>query len=386
MHLSQAIRLLSALFLTAVGSAQQARFRDEVFPAFDRTNAIAYGTAVNQFTGLPETLLLDLYQPQGDPWATRPAFVVVHGGGFVGGSRAQAQMVSLCSQLARAGYVAISIDYRLAPPGTTITASVITAAAHDFQAAVRWLRANAATRRIDTGRLAALGSSAGAYTVLASVYDDLGEGSSGNPGHSSRVRAAFDLWGALQDVTVVEAGEPPLFLVHGTNDPTVPFSNAQNLVARAQAVGLPYELHAIPGAGHAPWAQYTQLHFADTLAFAWQHLRLAELVGVAARPGFASPGTLTIDQHGLAGSFAALWFGDAALPVPVALPGLGALCLDPAGTLLVAASALLPTAPRIATTSVGIAVPGGLAGFVAHWQAVEFGSMQLLTNCIATPF
>lgn len=379
-------RFLPTLLLATSGLSQQARFRDSVFPLFDRTNAIAYGAAVNQFTGLLETLLLDLYEPRGDAWLARPAFIVVHGGGFVGGGRGTSQMVSLCSQFARAGYVAISIDYRLAPPGTPISSSVVAAAAHDFQAAVRWLRVNAPTRRIDTSRIGAIGSSAGAYTVLASAYDDLGEGSSGNPGQSSRVHAAFDLWGALLNVTAIGAGEPPLFIAHGTNDPTVPFVNAQNLVAQAQAVGLPYEFHPIQGAGHAPWTQFTQLHLADTLAFAWQHLRLAELAGLAARPGYASPGSLTIDQHGLAGSLAALFFGDTAAAAPVPLPGLGTLCLDPTATVLLAGSGLLPPAPRVATASTSIAVPGGLTGFVAHWQAVELGTMSVLTNCIATTF
>lgn len=378
-------RILGSLFVVvALLPAQQARFRDEVFLQISRQNTIAYGSAVNRFSGQVQTLLLDWYEPVGDTLAARPAYVVVHGGGFVGGGRATAQVVSLSSQLCRAGYVVVSIDYRLAPQGTPITPQVVEDAAHDFQAAVRWLRAQANARRIDSDRIAAVGSSAGAYTVLASAYDDLGEGSSGNPGLSSRVRLVGDLWGALGDVSVMTTEEPPLFISHGTDDGTVPFARAQALVARAQAVGLPFEFHPIQGAGHAPWAAFFQLHMADLLAFSWQHLRLAEVAGLAARPGYASPGTVMLDQHGLASAFTLLALGDTLGSLPV--PGIGTICLDPTGLVLTAGSAVLPATPRVATGTTTLVVPPGLTGFAAHWQALEIGAMTIATGCVTTVF
>ncbi|MBM4063389.1 MAG: alpha/beta hydrolase, partial [Planctomycetes bacterium] len=151
------MRLLPALcLLTFPVLAQTTRYRDLVFAAYDRNTAIAYGSAVNRFTHQTETLLLDLYQPRGDTDGSRPAIVVVHGGGFVGGSRGASQMVQLGADLARRGYVARSIDYRLAPSGNPITAQVIEDAGHDCKAAVRWLRANAASLRLDQGRIAAI--------------------------------------------------------------------------------------------------------------------------------------------------------------------------------------------------------------------------------------
>jgi acetyl esterase/lipase len=373
-----------AALAVGLAAGQQARFRDEVFTQITRQNGIAYGAAVNRFTNQLETLLLDWYEPTGDTWQARPTYVVVHGGGFVGGGRGTGAVVSLSQQLCRAGYAVVSIDYRLAPNGSPITAQVIQDAGHDFQAAVRWLRANAATRRIDTSRIAAVGSSAGSYTVLASAYADLGEGTSGNPGFSSRIHLVGDLWGALQDVTQITANEPPLFIAHGTEDGTVPFARALALVARAQAVGLPYEFHPMQGSGHAPWAEFFQLHMADMLAFSWQHLRLAEVAGLAVRPGYASPGTVTVDQHGLAGSFALLALGDTLGNLPI--PGLGVICLDPAGLVLTASSAVLPASPRVATGTTALAVPAGLGGFAAHWQAIEIGAMTVATNCVTTVF
>ncbi|MCU0866921.1 MAG: carboxylesterase family protein [Planctomycetes bacterium] len=375
--------LLSVSLLLGSLAAQQCRFRDPVFPTVTRTNGIVYGNAINQFTNQPEDLLLDLYQPTGDTAAARPAFVVVHGGGFVGGSRGMGAMVGVCNRLASAGYVAISIDYRLGQAGIPTTPQVVQDAVHDFQAAVRWLRANAGTHRVDPTRIAALGGSAGAATVMSSAYTSTDEGNSGNPGFSSRVRMVVELWGALPVLDSMQAGEPPLFITHGTADQTVAFSEALALVARAQAVGLPYEFHPIVGAGHSAWTEFGQFYFDDALAFAWQHLDLAPLAGLSVRPGFASPGVVELDQHGLGGDFYVLGYstGPANLPVP----GVGLLGLDPAG-LLVVGTSLLPTTARITTVTTTVPVPAGLGGTAAWWQGLEAGVIVRLTNALATPF
>jgi acetyl esterase/lipase len=381
--LATALAAAAATTITPTATAQQFRYRDPVFAQVTRQNAIAYGSAFNRATNQQQTLLLDRYEPAGDTASARPAFVVVHGGGFVGGGRGTGQMVSLCTQFARAGYVAVSIDYRLTTQGSGITPQVVEDAAHDFQAAVRWLRANAAALRIDGTRIAALGSSAGSYTALYSAYTFPGEGSSGNPGFSSRVATVVDLWGALVDPATIDAGEPPLQIVHGTNDGTVPFAQALALAARAQAVGLPHELHAIAGAGHAPWGDYSTLHFADTLAFAWQHLGLGALAGLDGRPGATSPGAATFDHRGLAGDVALLALGLGSGSTPV--PGLGTFCLDPNAVVLTIATTVLPGAPRLTTAPATWPVPAGLLGVTLHWQALTLGTWNGLTNCVATP-
>jgi acetyl esterase/lipase len=58
-----------------------------------------------------EKLLMDIYRP--DTPGPHPAVVLVHGGGWLGGSKAGHQ--HLGTLLARNGYVACAINYRLAP-------------------------------------------------------------------------------------------------------------------------------------------------------------------------------------------------------------------------------------------------------------------------------
>ena len=219
---------LSLLLACAALPAQTARYRDPVFAQVQRNNNVAYGSAVNRFTQQTESLRLDVYQPTGDAVATRPGIVLVHGGGFVGGDKGTGQMVQQATNLARLGYVAVSINYRLAPNGQPITPEVVTDAMHDCKAAIRWMRANAAQLRIDTQRIASIGSSAGGYTVLHAAYVP-GEGNSGNPGFSSQVACVVDQWGKLADVNDLEAGEAPVCIVHGTLDPTVPYVNATDI-------------------------------------------------------------------------------------------------------------------------------------------------------------
>jgi hypothetical protein len=161
--------------------------------------------------------------------------------------------------------------------------------------------------------------------------------------------------------------------------------NATQLKARADAVGVIAELHPITGAGHAPWSAYFASYEVEVIAFLWQHLRLGQLAGLAARPGYSSPGNVTFDAFGVASDTSALCVAATTVALPV--PGLGTLCLDPS-TLVVAAFAALPAAPRIATAAVTLPVPGGLVGFSLPWQALHVSGAppRLLTNCVVTAY
>jgi acetyl esterase/lipase len=61
----------------------------------------------------PVALRLDLYEPSGAARRPRPVVVIVHGGGFRMGSRAEGGVVPVARGLAAQGTVAVNIDYRL---------------------------------------------------------------------------------------------------------------------------------------------------------------------------------------------------------------------------------------------------------------------------------
>ena len=128
----------------------------------------------------------------------RPAVLLIHGGAFAAGDKDTQQWRETCIWLAEAGYVAINLNYRLAPE------HIFPAAIEDIQAAVLWTRDNAATYGIDPQRVGVLGGSAGAN--LAQL---LGTSGSGPTDQGARVSAVVSLSGAA-DLTErgLALGEP----------------------------------------------------------------------------------------------------------------------------------------------------------------------------------
>lgn len=158
-------------FLRPPGDAPL-RYRDAVFTDVTKTSDVEYGTAVVRGTGATVSLKLDRYEPTGDTATARPVVVWVHGGSFKYGNKTSAELVDQANELTKKGYVNVSIDYRLSPQGCAAAApsyecvNAIIDAKHDAQAAVRYLKANAAALKIDPNRIAIDGSSAGAITAL----------------------------------------------------------------------------------------------------------------------------------------------------------------------------------------------------------------------------
>jgi acetyl esterase/lipase len=378
-----ALAALSALLLVSVVTAQ-VRYRDPVFTGSNVQAGIQYGSAVNRYSQRTEALLLDLYTPVGDTETRRPAVVVVHGGGFVSGSRGSSRFVAMCRDFARRGYVAATIDYRLAP---STQQRKLPESAEDAQedtkAAVRWLRKNAVSLGVDTGKIAAIGSSAGGYAVvMASYYRE--EGKSGNAGFASTIQAVTDLWGGTFDVNEIEAGETPIVIVHGTNDSVVSFQNALDLQKQCGKVGIPVDWHPLTGLGHAPWTEYANL-MRWSYDWYYRHLRLAQKNGLTARAGYRSPGTLTFDLVGPAGADAVLYLSFSPASIPFAPHGV--IGLNPA-TLIPMAAMRLPATPGIAERPVTFAVPAGLSGYALHWQAILIDGAKIvsLTNPVKTAF
>jgi acetyl esterase/lipase len=237
------------LLLVAQLSAASLPFVTPRFPV-KVAHDIEYGRApVRSAAASDKRLLLDLYQPDGDSVpGLRPGFVAVHGGGLTGGDKRTENMVELCRELAGRGYACASINYRLRgddPPGEgdTPLARTLNAAIQDTEVAVDWLRANAAHYRIDPARIAVGGSSAGAEIVLRMVYRE------GRP--RPPVAAVLSWVGGLNGrEAMLDAGEPPLFIVNGAVDSLVLAAEAHALAERAHRVGIPYEIYVCEGLGH----------------------------------------------------------------------------------------------------------------------------------------
>ena len=109
-------------------------------------------------------LQADVYMPTAKA-EKYPAVLLVHGGGWISGSKANVRPLAL--ELANHGYVAVTVEYRLS------TEAVYPAAVKDLKAAIRWMRDQAEAFKIDKNRIAILGNSAGAQlATLVGVTGD----------------------------------------------------------------------------------------------------------------------------------------------------------------------------------------------------------------------
>jgi len=137
-------------------------------------------------------LHLDVFYTDVSTNVVRPGILLIHGGGWNSGSKEQ--LVLLGQDLAKHGYVAMTIEYRRSPEAQ------YPAAVLDLKEAVRWSRAHADTYGIDTSRIIALGCSAGAQ--LASLIGTTGikpifQGPTKLYGYSTSIQAVINVDGIL---------------------------------------------------------------------------------------------------------------------------------------------------------------------------------------------
>lgn len=271
-------------------SCEGLRYRADVFTDVEVTTGVVFG-ANSTIGGNAGDLLMDVYEPAGDDAETRPAVVLAFGGGFVAGVRQD--LDGICRSLARKGYVAVTIDYRLfdlfIPVDSNQIHDVVVKAIGDMKAAIRYLRQDADTEnqfRIDAELIFAGGISAGA--IVASHVAHLDEGdeipnylvniinnngglegnSSDNFEYSSSVAGLVNYSGALKSAAFVDAGSPPQFSVHDEGDGVVVYANglvtagpivfvylegSSSMHQQALEVGVSSELITVPGNGHVSY-------------------------------------------------------------------------------------------------------------------------------------
>jgi len=258
------------------------RYRDATFTDVSKTSDIQYGEAPDANNN-PVALKLDLYQPTGDTETQRPALIWVHGGSFSGGDKTNIVPVDVANTFAKLGYVVVSINYRLLGSGCVANPNSCTVAAleaqHDAQAAVRWLRANAATYHIDASRIGIGGESAGAITATLAGLHSEDPGTSGNPGFPSTVGGFVSVSGGVPNGLFAGPGDAWGLLFHGTADKTVNPQWSTQTEAAMLSAGIPAWLQLQTDAGHVPWAQYRSLYLEQADYFLYFALDVAHAHG-----------------------------------------------------------------------------------------------------------
>jgi acetyl esterase/lipase len=260
--------------------------------------------------GGDDDLKLDMARPKGD--GPFPLVVCIHGGAWQAGSRAG--HLGTIKMLAENGYVAATVQYRLAPKHQ------FPAQVEDVKCAVRFLRASAKKYNLDPKHVAALGDSAGGHLSLMLGLmnpEDGMEGKGGNADQSSKVQAVVNYYGPaelatwaptetgdnllrlglkrdgngiLKDwlgisdrkaevmkkaspLTYIDSKDAPVLTFQGTADPLVQPQQAKVLHEALKKAGVAEQLEILDKASHGWGGKLKEKTDKQTVEFLDKHLK-----------------------------------------------------------------------------------------------------------------
>jgi acetyl esterase/lipase len=246
-----------------------------------------------EFVSTPNgPLALDIYRREEPTSNALPVVLFTFGGGWMVGDRNQFQRFGLLRLVDR-GYALVTSDYRYS------TDAIFPAQIHDVKAAIRWIRANAADQGLDPNRIAILGASAGGHLAalagtsgdVADLEGDLRDWTPEERTLSTSVQAAIDLFGPtdllvyeaqhradglgnsdrlwfldflvggpvsthpdlvqkLNPIQYVDQSDPPFLIIHGDQDPVVPFEQSEMLFTALRDAGVEVTLRTVEGGDH----------------------------------------------------------------------------------------------------------------------------------------
>ena len=218
---------------------------------------------VNEVSGLGRRpLMLDVYSPRN--CSTSTAVILIHGGGWRNGS--PKDMAPYAATLVELGFVAIAAEYRL------LDEAPWPAQIEDVKDVVRWVRSQARKLGIDPQKIALQGFSAGGQLALLAAgttrnsldpvaavislfapTDLSARGASGFPSAAEALLgedATEDEISAASPAAHVTSAFPPVFLLHGSDDPLVPIKSTLNFFDLLLQNGVPADLHVLYGQTH----------------------------------------------------------------------------------------------------------------------------------------
>ncbi len=238
-------------------------------------------------------LKLDLYYPTARRSEKCPVIVFTHGGGWAAGSRYKAASGSfgvVFGQLVKQGFAVAPVTYRLAKKDSNVA---MRDCVIDCKDAIRYLARNSESLRIDPMRIYVMGDSAGGHIaqmlLLASPEQLPGDAKLADVpyrmvagvswygpcdfektdlfNHDNRAdfrdRFAARILGSdsgpkdkltryreVSPVNYLSKGSPPLLMIQGDKDTTIPVKHAYYMKEKADAVKAPVEIMIIRNSGH----------------------------------------------------------------------------------------------------------------------------------------
>jgi acetyl esterase/lipase len=213
--------------------------------------------------------VLDILQPKEAASGKRPGVILIHGGGWTGGTK-EDRMEYAAAKFLEKGFVVANVEYRLAKVAKA------PAAVEDVLRAADWFRDNAKKYNVDPNRLVVTGDSAGGHLALMVGMTP----KSAKLGPSAKVAVVVNFYGItdvedqlagpnrrdyavtwmtdeaglpqrVSPLTYVRKSVPPILTVHGDADETVPYEHATRLTKALLDAGAEATLHTVAGEGHS---------------------------------------------------------------------------------------------------------------------------------------
>ena len=260
------LAVFAAGILTALMVVSPASAKGEEQPG-------AYEVRENvEFTSGPEPQKLDAHIPPGK--GPFPAVILVHGGGWVTGTKTAEFIRPLFPVLDQTGFAWFSIDYRLAP------AHPYTDMVEDVESAIQYVKDHARQFKVNPKKIALMGESAGAHLVnlvgarnrkpmdVAAVVSFYGPIDllrffhfNGPDNHLTphlkgvfRVEKLDDAgFAVIRDAspeTFLSKKTPPFLFIHGTKDEAVPYEQATLSMELFKKHGLSADLITVQDGIH----------------------------------------------------------------------------------------------------------------------------------------
>lgn len=209
------------------------------------------------YTSCGVDLAIDIFLPDSETFpGKRPGVLFFFGGGFVMGCKEAFEPQAV--ELAKQGYITLCADYRVTVfHGTSPQDSIM-----DGVAAWEYMRKNADRWGIDVKRTAISGGSAGGLISamigpLSGVYPQALV--LFNPAINLRGLTSPILQNLIDKelngipyptVDSLQPGMPPMLILHGLDDDTIPAVKMKEYAEQAESLGIPVKTVFYPGVNH----------------------------------------------------------------------------------------------------------------------------------------
>lgn len=285
-------------FLVALATAQEADtvYKPVEYPDGYTSQLNVVYTKVKDWEGR-----MDIYLP---PKQNGPSAVLIniHGGGWNKGVK---ESQTGFNTFFKMGYAVANIEYRLTGKATA------PAAIEDARCALIYLIKHAKELNIDTGKIVVMGGSAGGHLALmagllandhrfdancpgvenikvAAIIDKYGIADVWDWGYGPHITSksatrwlgdkaddkAFAM--SVSPINYVNKNNPPVFIVHGDADPTVPYQQSVDLHKKLEAAGVKTTFITVAGGLHGKFDKEKNSEINKTIAAFLKELGLGK--------------------------------------------------------------------------------------------------------------